>query len=896
MNAFLQLVAQDLLQKYGRDLSRLVVVFPNKRAELFMNEYLLDGESDMPIWAPRYTTINRLFRSFSPLSINDPIDTACRLYHRYVALTGDNISLDLFYGWAERLLADFDDVDKSMADASSLFQNLNDIKNLEGTDFLTEEQVEVLKTFFADFSLEQRSELREKFRRLWEILLPLYEGLNAELSAEGLAYEGALYRSVVEALKKGEVEPEEMTERYVFVGFNVLDKVERELFAWLKKKEKAVFYWDYDEFYAPTGGESHFEAGMFLKENLIRFGNELSGEHFDNLRHIECVEMVAASTEVVQAQSVGTWLSENLTADPKRTAVVLCNENILQPLLHALPDNVTEVNVTKGFPLSHTEAATLVERRFADFERRKHPLSILEMLDDLIGLVNEQARLLSESEDFSEEGFEQVLQSEGCYLMSGLLNRLWSIAESGRLNLNTVVLRRVVRQIMRQTTIPFQGEPAVGLQVMGVLETRCLDFENIVMLSVNEGVLPQKNSDNSFIPYVLRRAFELTTPERRTAVYAYYFYRLIQRARKLRLLYNSSSEGMVQGEMSRFMTQLMVESKLPIRHLVLTTRQETKITNPRPVEKPPHLPDLLTSSSKHRRHPGIPYLSPSAVNTYLRCQLLFYYQYVAKFREPTPDKDDIQPNTLGTIFHNAAEQIYQDFLKEKEGWVEPGELALLSKDSERLQHYIRHAFLTAEVDYQILEANVVEMYLRSLLEHDRKLGTFRIVGTERSASMRLALPKSSAIDSVEIGGVIDRIDIVEHEAGKLLRIVDYKTGGKVESAKSIEEVFEIRGGKQKHYMLQTFIYSQMMTEAERLPAHPLAPALFFVNHARQKDYSPYIEVAKQPILDFEHELPEFKEKLSALVAEIFDPSTDFTPIEDEPNVCKTCKYFSLCYQ
>lgn len=895
MTTFLQLVSQDLRQKLGEDLSRTVVVFPNKRAELFMNEFLVLPTDERPIWAPRYQTINDLFHSLSDLTINDPIDTVCRLYHLYVKQTGEAVSLDLFYGWAERLLADFDDVDKNMADAKSLFQNINDYKAFDHHDYLTEEQIEVLRSFFKEFDPSHQSELRDKFRRLWNALHPLYEQLNAELLAEGLAYEGAMFRRVVQRLEKGEVALDASVDQYIIVGFNVLDQVEQRLFSFLKKEGKARFYWDYDEFYAGGEETKHFEAGLFVRENLLRFPNELGREHFDNLRHLQSIEMVAASTEVVQAQSVGPWLEENLTADPKRTAVVLCNENILQPVLHSLPDNVDQVNITKGFPLGHTEASTEVEQKFSAFEKQTTPLSTLEMIDKLIALIEESAKKRVSREDYSTENFDHILQTEAYYLMTTLLTRLRDIATSGRLDVSVVVLRRIVRQIIRQATIPFQGEPIAGLQILGVLETRCLDFEHIIMLSVNEGTLPQKSNDNSFIPYLLRKAFGLTTPERRTAVYAYYFYRLIQRAKRLRLLYNTSSEGMVQGEMSRFMTQLLVESPLKIQHRVLTSSQTTLVHTPEAVEKPANLVDLLTPEWEGGRatHPR---LSPSAINTYLRCQLLFYYQYVAKYREPDPDPEVIQPNTLGSVFHYAAEQIYKALAEADGGVIRPEKLALLQKDDAALEKYIRDSFAeTPNAEYQLLEANVIKMFLKSLLEYDRRNGAFTMLCAEKRLDYVYQLPSTAAVEAVSFKGFIDRLDTIEKDGRQLLRIIDYKTGGKVESAKSIEEIFEIRGQKQKHYMLQTFLYSLIMMDEPEAKGRSIAPALFFVNHARQKDYSPYLTLAKEEVLNFEEYAAEFRKGLDEVLTEIFDPEQTFAPIKD-PQVCKSCKYYSLCYQ
>lgn len=897
MKAFLQLVAEDLREKFGTDLSRLVVVFPNKRAELFMNDYLLAIGGDSPVWAPRYTTIRDLFLSFSTLGINDPIDSVCRIHQLYADLASDSISLDLFYGWAERILSDFDDIDKNMVNADRLLRNLADIKELENTDYLTDEQVRVLCDFFVDFSVENNSEIKERFRVLWDTLNDLYHRLNDALLAEGLAYEGALFRRVAERIKSGENMWDNRVDKYVIVGFNVLDRVEQELFSEMKKAGKALFYWDYDKFYAPASAEhNHFEAGLFVRENLLRFGNELSEQHFDNLSRIPHVEMVAASTEAVQAQSVAGWLRSHLTPDPKRTAVVLCNENLLQPLLHALPENVSEVNITKGYPLAHTDAATLVEQHLARWERHASPPSTEKMLTALIDTVNETARAYVGAETFTTDSFDHVLQSEAYYLMSTLLNRLLNIARSGRLLVNAATLHRLVRQITRQSTIPFHGEPAVGLQIMGVLETRCLDFDHIVMLSVNEGVLPQSVSDHSFIPYLLRRAYGLTTPERRTAVYAYYFYRLIQRAQRLRLLYNSSSEGMVQGEMSRFMTQLLVESPIRISHRVLTSEQKNIARSPVPLAKPADLQLRLARPSKVRPGAQIPYLSPSAINTYLRCPLLFYYQYVGKFKEPKPDKDDIRPNVLGTIFHAAAENIYQDFRRSHAGSVDPELLQRLSADRSRLDAYIRRAFDQAEVDYRVLEASVVELYLRSLLRHDSRMGNFQILATEHNVSMLLPLPSGAAAMEVEVGGQIDRLDLVNRNGTETLRILDYKTGGKEETAASLEEIFTLRGSRQKHYMLQTFLYSLMMAQDELAAQHPLAPALFFVNHAQKDSFSPYLRLGGEEVTDFGKLLSEFRERLQSLVAEILDPDLPFSPPDPDDPVCKNCKYYALCYQ
>lgn len=927
MSYFLQHVAQDLRAHFA-DLSRVVVVFPNRRAGLFLNDYLVEGApDDTPLWAPRYVTISELFRELSDVTLNDAVDSVCRLYAHYVDLlrsagdaATDELSLDTFYGWADRILADFDDVDKNMADASQLFRNLEELKELESTDFLSDAQKELIGSFFSNFDPDHKSELRERFRRLWNALLPLYRRLNAELLAEGKAYEGALYRRVVNALAEERCALPADVDCYAVVGFNVLDKAEQRLFEIMKKAGKARFYWDYDVYYADPyraadrNTSRGFEAGLFIEENLRNFPNALPAECFDNFRNIEQIEMVSATSEAAQAQSVSGWLEHHLPPDEtahRRTAVVLCNENLLQPVLRVFPERVHQVNVTKGFPLGHAEANTLVEQGFADLERRGISLPAVEVLDRLSARVNERAKEVCGRPDFDTSRFEDVLQSEAFYLMATLLNRLRIIAAAGRLEVGVSTLRRVVRQIVRQTTVPFHGEPAVGLQVLGVLETRCLDFDDVLLLSVNEGTLPQTPNDNSFIPYMLRKAFGLTTPERRTAVYAYYFYRLVQRTRRLRMTFNSSAEGLSSGEMSRFMTQLRVDRNLPIVDLALRVDLDSLLHTPAAVDKPRDLVERLYRRDAEGRVKGAhPSLSPSAINTYLRCPLRFYYEYVCKFRMPQPTPEDgIQPNLLGTIFHAAAQAVYERVVSDHRGTPPPGYLEALARrpktgEPSPLHPFIKKAFEDEGFDaanLPVLEASVVEMYLRILLEDDARLDELQVCELERWHEMHLPLPEGLGASHVTIGGIMDRLDRVTHDGRRLWRIVDYKTGGDPETADSVAQLFEVRGGKHRHYMLQTFIYAEILRRELAPNASSIAPALYFVHRARGKNgFSPYLKMGKgkekSEVVDFAEQVPDFAERLTQLVGEILDPARSFEPLTDDEKTCKVCPFYALCYR
>lgn len=880
MIPFLKQVADDLKAKSGNDLSRIAVVFPNKRAGLFFNEYLAET-SRAPIWSPRYMTISELFGSLSALHPADPIETVCRLYHIYKEETGSTETLDFFYGWGERLLADFDDVDKNLVDAARLFRNLEDIKQIESGEFLDEAQERVLQSFFRDFSLKENSHVRRRFLELWNRLYAIYRRLNETLAAEGLAYEGALYRGVVEQLATGApLSADTGAERYVFVGFNVLNRVEESLFARLRDAGKAVFYWDYDVFYAGTGTKN--EAGVYLRNNLKKFPNELPATCFDNLLREKEIEFVAAPTEKIQAQSVTQWLRRNLTADEKRTAVVLCNEGLLHPVIHALPEEVREANITKGFPLCHTSAYALIEDRLRQMEKEETgATNQAELLLQLMEAIRSEAQKGAQRANDDDDDVFDEAATEACFRIYTILNRFCRLVESGRLEVSVGTLCRLLRQVVRQTSIPFHGEPAVGLQVMGVLETRCLDFESLLVLSLNEGNLPGKPAGNSFIPYNLRREFGLTTGQHETAVYAYHFYRLIQRARRIRLVYNCSAEGLTKGEMSRFMTQLLVETDLPVRHLSLTARQGIPRRILPVIPKPDYLSERLKS------------LSPSAINTYLRCPVQFYFQRVERLKEPQPAADVIEPNTFGSIFHKAAELLYKEKLTERNGiiteaalkpYVEKGGDALLLP-------FVRRAFAEVGATENIVVEEVVKIYLRQLVRNDLRLTPFEVRDMEMETELPLTIPLNGNTKTVVLKGNIDRLDIVKAEGQTRLRVVDYKTGGNPEKATDMEQLFT-PSEKHPHYVLQTFLYALTLSGRSRWP---VAPALFFVHKAAGEDYSPYIEFGGETMLNFQSIADEFQSRLIELIAEILDPGKPFVPTTCG-RFCKTCPYFSLCHQ
>ena len=356
MKSFLTYVAQDIIQKYGNNLSDIAIVFPNKRASLFLNEQLARLVSH-PLWSPTYITISDLFRQHTTLKVGDPIKLVCDLHKSFVECTGIEETLDHFYGWGQLLIADFDDVDKNMASARQLFANLSDIHELDDVSYLTEEQKEIIKKFFSNFSDDHNTELKKRFLQLWSHFYDIYTNFNQRLEAQNLAYEGALYRRVVE-----DESLEFRHKKYLFVGFNMMQCVEQKLCSRLQKEGKAAFYWDFDKYYMKDGNE----AGYYIRQLMSAFGNELDylsdTELYDSFDSTKDITYISAPTDNIQARYIHSWLMQNERYKQGRsTAIVLADESLLPTVIHSLPEEVESVNITLGYPLQQTPFYSLIQ-------------------------------------------------------------------------------------------------------------------------------------------------------------------------------------------------------------------------------------------------------------------------------------------------------------------------------------------------------------------------------------------------------------------------------------------------------------------------------------------------------------------------------------------------------
>lgn len=955
METFLKQVAHDLYNKTEGNFTKVAIVFPNKRASLFFNEYLAQ-ESDRPIWSPTYVSISELFRQSSDLSIADPIKLVCDLYKVFQKATGSKETLDDFYFWGEMLIADFDDADKNMADTHALFSNLKDLNELmDNYDFLEEGQKEALSQFFHNFSINQVTELKQRFISMWNVLGDIYTEYKALLESQSIAYEGMLYRQVIEQL---DVEALPYN-KYIFVGFNVLNKVEHTLFKKLNEAGKAIFYWDYDTFYL---NKTPHEAGEFIRRNLRDFPSELPASFFDNLNQPKEVTFIESPTENGQVRYLPQWIRENLTSQEKETAVVLCNEALLQPVLHALPDNVKHINITMGFPLSQTPAYSFVNALmelhtsgynpnngrylFAEVisvlkhpytrqlspeaekleqtltrDNRFYPLpselkqdNVLELLFtprrnnlDLCSMLSEALKevavIYQQQAASHSDAFDQLYR-ESLFKTYTLVNRFHTLIESKELNVQAGTFQRLLTRVMSSSSIPFHGEPAIGMQVMGVLETRNLDFRHLIMLSVNEGQLPKAGGDSSFIPYNLRKAFGMTTIDHKIAVYAYYFYRLMQRVEKVTLVYNTATDGINRGELSRFMLQFLIEWGYPVLRKQLEAAQSPQSSAPIIIEKTPDVMERMKSVFDIRNNPKA-LISPSALNCYLDCPLKFYYKYVALLSAPDEVTADIDSAKFGSIFHYAAEHIYKDLTAHGK-LISRENLETLLKDEVRLQTYVDNGFKelffnlpqNEQPEYngiQLINSAVIVKYIQQLLRNDLRYAPFTFVGSEQRIFENIEICTSTGDIQSRIGGIIDRID----SKGESLRIVDYKTGGDADTPANVQSLF-IPDKKRSNYVFQTFLYASIVCKKlrEKNDSRLVAPALLYIHRAASENYSPVIQMGeprkpKEPVDNFAQYEGDFRENLKTLLEDIFNPDISFTQTEIEDK-CAYCDFRTLC--
>lgn len=950
MKPFLRKLAEKLYAEHGKDISGLKIIFPSRRAGLYLrhhlSEFLVEEKIFTPVWSPVTLGIDDFINENCSGLIADDLTIIFEIYEIYKKYNSE-LTFDQFYPWGQIILRDFDDIDKNDIDASRLFRILKEHKEIEEDFAVSVADKEEFYRFWNSFSAKDISGLQDEFIQTWEILGSVYSELQSALKAKGLCYEGMAYKELMLNVKNGTYEPG--CKKIIFAGFNQLNKCEQVIFNELLKRGEAEVYWNADEYYL---NEDKQEAGRFLKKNFTYLNiNEPLWKENNLGTSKKIIEVIGAPLEVSQVKILGSRL-KNLSAEELgNTVIVLPDDSMLLPLLNSLPENCDAVNVTMGYSFRSSRLYSLLKLvmelqknisgsgKSAAFYHRDvigvllHPLVkqfAPAEADEVVNTINRR-NIIYASQKFLHESFKGTygiikdlfvstataaeLYEYVSRLLVGLgefsnsdagsalfeieilnrvyaeLNRLNTISEQHAGGIDNETFGRIFMEAAASLKIPFSGEPLKGLQVMGMLETRSLDFKNVYILSVNEGILPRDNSLSSFIPYALRRSFRMPLAEDEQAASAYNFYSLLQRAENVTLLYNTETGTLTTGEKSRFIMQIEHELSALNRGITLKSSVfESDITLPErreiTVPKTEEVFGLLK---------GIKRFSASSLTTYINCPLQFYFSRAARLTEEDSVEEYFTGAAFGNLLHQIMDILYRDLKGKTAG--EKEIRALIKTVNSSYDELWRQActeaneyaeFAAIKQGKNVLFKSIIHRLVNKILEHDLLEAPFKVLAIEDKIERELKVKTPAGDFTVTLHGRLDRVE----QKNGITRIIDYKTGtvkaekqnAKVSDPEHIEKLFsEI---KMKENFQQMFYASLYMNENSNsrlmvgiYPLKKIADGVYWFED------EPIPEERKQI----------FESHLSKLFEEIFDPATPFNQTED-PGRCKYCPYASICYR
>jgi hypothetical protein len=968
MQAFLQEVAKKVINS-GINIQSSVFVFPNKRASLYFRKYLA-GISGKASWSPRTFDIENLIGKFTGFKAADPVYLLFELYRTYknIEITGktkESSTFDKFYGLGEIILSDFNDVDAYLADVEKLFCVVRDIREIDLVfDYLTDNQKEILRQYWRSFSAENLSNQKQRFLELWNCMTQLYFNFTHKLIAQKTGYNGLIYRYLSDNLEQI-FEHQQNRKKYHFIGFNALNAAQEKLFSYLQKNGMAEFHWDVDNYYIEN---EHQEAGLFLRKNIQKFEPKAFRNSLEkNIgKNPARIELIAIPQSIGQAKILPKILAEHPEFKEDETAIVLADEKMLFPVLHALPESIEHLNVTMGYPLNDSPLYPFIvkylqlQQQLAAESGRgyyyNHVLALLrhpllypfapEFIQDLITKIEGQNRvyipanwfenlpnrilnhLFSQAFDtftlitnlmeilyelyvFNNERNPEnsLLLREFIYHVYLKMKRLREmLSEGAGISSEIITLETTSRLIiknLKNESIPFSGEAAEGLQILGLMETRNLDFKNLIILGMNEGLFPSVATSPSFISQNLREIYGLPVQKQQDAIFAYIFYRLLQRTDNMVIVYNNITSETDTGEVSRFVQQIRLETDIIIEERILTEEISPSAAKPITINKNADtlkpLFDYIVQNGRSRKK-----LSASAINTYLDCKLRFYFRYIALISENQEISEEIMPDVLGTLVHYILEQVYKRITDEKaEKSVSSDEISFYENNLDDLLYEAFHQhFRYGDTEKYIFEGNsliareIVKKYVLAILAYDKKIAPFTIISLEERNQFSTQIPFSDGENELEarFGGAIDRIDQLKGE----YRILDYKTGQAEKEYRSMESLFDRRNLKRPKAVMQTMLYSQMFAEKYPHLAGQLSPVIYNIDQMFNEDFEPGIlfkddkqETTALKGAFLEKQKPEFVELIGSVLSEIFDPEISFDQAEDTGH-CTYCPYNQIC--
>lgn len=922
---FLRSVAELHSEKFGSSVSDFCFIFPNRRSSLFFANYL-GKSSNRAIFSPKLLTIDELFNSLSGLKMVSKVEALYLLFKEFERLSNSEESFDDFISWGDMLINDFDDLDKYLADPKQLFSNITDLHQIDDSySYLTENQIDAIKEFWSNFLPdEEKSQSKGKFRATWEILYPLYISFNKVLRDKGLGYQGMIYRDVIDKINEDSsiikiAFPD--IKRFVFVGLNALNNCEITLLKQLQSEKESFetdFYWDY---YGEKIKDPINKSSLFMSKNVVDFPSQFQIKEYDIPEQnysLYAVQSNTSQAKVVTKILEKIYSEDNDNYNFDNCAIILPDENLLLPLMNSIPKYIEKINVTMGSSIKNSSIYSLITsfaqlhsnskandteysfywkdvidiidfplfRKWVDFTQLKirivkdnivYPnISLLNSYDDTNSGVFVKLDTWRDAANYLLTIIDKLqiisasIEKEYLFYSYKTINQLQNLD----IEMNVKTFFRLVKSLISSLSISFNGEPLCGLQIMGPLETRALDFDTLIILSMNEGKFPKKSLSSSYIPYNIRKGFSLPNYEFQDSISAYHFYRSIYRAKDIHFIYDNSVGGDRSGEVSRFVRQLETTYSEKINNYQVNFNLSLNNNPDYEVVKSKDILETL-------RH--FPY-SASSLNYYMDCPMKFYYSYIKGIHKEKSVTEDLEVTTLGNLFHRTLQALYTPYIG---NIITADIIDSIIKNTTFINQAIEQSFKEENISKvsgkNLILKRIIGDYVYGTLKYDRYNAPFQFVGAEMKFHSKLDLGKDITIN---LKGFIDRLDIKDD----VLRLIDYKTG-RVDSVKfDIDDLFkrDKTYSPSIHFQLALYIYLVKNSDKfiDKHSQYQLESVVFSVRSLFSNPI-PF----RFTLVDDDYS--QFESNLRKLFAEIISPEVNFTMTQNV-NICKYCDYKRLC--
>lgn len=933
---------------YGEGCSNSAVVFPSRRAGIYFRKYL-SLLIEKPLWSPSIFSIEEFIQTNSKYILADKLLLIFELY-KVFKTHGESESFDMFYPWGEMLLRDFDEIDKNLVPVNDLFRVMKEFKDVEEEFVLPFEELEQFKAFWKTFTNRELSNVEKEFVRIWNMLGRVYADFKKKLSKQNLAYDGMIIRTMVEQNRSKNTLIEQW-DKIFFAGFNSLSKCEEKIIGSLVKEGKAEIFWDADEYFV-NNYEQESGKFLRKNLKSMRTKSPMWVENNLSKPDGKFVNIIGAPLNIGQVKALAIQLkelSDSNSNDPNKAAVILPDESLLLPVLYSIPADIKKINVTMGFPFKNSPLFNFIEllknlqlgkkqsgkncvfyhknvteilmhpyvkfisaklvfdivnyikkysivyitgKKLVEFENEPQELLSLiftpaSTIEELFTYLFKILDKISAKSEYSEESYARF-ELEYFYSVYEQLNRLKDIIVNYDEKVGEKVFWHILIESLKGVKIPFTGEPLEGLQVMGLLESRSLDFENVFILSMNEGIMPKGNTHSSFIPYNLRKSFNLPTYEDTDSITAYYFYRLLQRAKKVFLFYNTETNDIYSGEKSRFLLQL--ESELAKKKII---KLQNTIIQTVLEESKKKVITITKDSTFIERLLKEKHFSATDIKNYINCELKFYLKKISKLDEEESMEEFFSPATFGKIFHSVMQIIFGEYIGKiiDRDTIERLKNKLNSNYDEIISNVFEGIEELKETGpnlqgKNLLLKNVIKKLALKVLNNEFDEVPFLLIDQEMPVEKSLPFESSGKDYKIKLFGRIDRID----EKDGVKRILDYKTG----------KVNVSRENKDREEMLDEVFINPDFKDVFQAAFY----GYLFLSNNNDKT----IEIGIYPVkkldkginwidkVDLTKEgLKNFEEKLKQLFAEIFNTTVPIRQTTEQER-CNYCPYISICYR